>query len=57
MATIEQIEEAILKVAKHPTVGSIRVLAPIMARAIAELDNPPAQPAKEKRIIDSSEIR
>jgi hypothetical protein len=57
MATVEQIENAILQVAGNPDSGSLKVLAPIMARAVAELDDPPAQKAKEKRIMHSSEIR
>lgn len=57
MATVEQIENAILKVAGDPSSGSLKALATEMARAVAELDNPPAQMAKEKRVINSSEIR
>jgi hypothetical protein len=57
MATVEQILNTILRIGGDPSSGSLKVLAPSMARAIAELDNPPAQPAKEKRVVDSSEIR
>jgi fructose/tagatose bisphosphate aldolase len=39
MASREQIIEAIMKVAKHPSVGAIKVLAPEFADAILELDN------------------
>jgi hypothetical protein len=57
MATVKQIEETILKVAGDPTSGSLKSLAPIIARAIAELDAPLVEKVKEKRVVDSSEIR
>lgn len=57
MATVKQIQETILKVAGNPSSGSLVELAPTMARAIAELDAPPVEKVKEKRVIDSSEIR
>jgi fructose/tagatose bisphosphate aldolase len=39
MASRDQIIEAIMKVARHPSVGAIKVLAPEFADAILELDN------------------
>jgi hypothetical protein len=57
MATEKQIEETILRVAGNPSSGSLKALAPVIARAIAELDAPPVEKVKEKRVIDSSEIR
>lgn len=57
MATVQQIEETILSIGGHPSSGSLKALAPIIARAIAELDETPIHKAKEKRVIDSSEIR
>lgn len=52
MATVEQIERVILEVAGHPTAGDIAELAPIMARLIAEMDEPRA-----RRVIDARETR
>lgn len=57
MASKDQIKAAILKVAGNPTSGNIRDLAEDMADAIVALDNPPAQPTKEKRVVNSTEIR
>lgn len=57
MATEQQIRSAILKVAGNPDSGPIKALADDMARAIVALDNPPAQPTKEKRVSHPTEIR
>lgn len=57
MASQEQVREAIMKVAGNPDSGPIKALADKMARAIVELDNPPAQPVKEKRVTHSTETR
>lgn len=57
MATEKQIENVILGLAGKPVSGIIKELAPIWARAIAEMDNFPVQEKKEKRVTDSSEIR
>lgn len=57
MATEQQIRSAILKVAGNPDSGPIKALADDMARAIVALDNPPAQPTKEKRVSHPAEIR
>jgi hypothetical protein len=57
MASQEEIRQTILKVAGNPDSGSIKALADTMARAIVELDNPPAQPTKEKRVSHPAEVR
>ncbi len=72
MASREQIVEAIMKVAGHPSVGAIKVLAPEFADAILELDNASVrkspvlaqvskgateQAEKETRVVDVSEKR
>lgn len=57
MATQEQIRETILRVAGNPDSGPIRALADEMARAVAELDEPPHQQDKEKRILTPIEVR
>lgn len=57
MASIEQIRETILRVAGHPDSGVVKDLAEKWARAIAELDNPISQPEKEKRVLNSQEMR
>ena len=57
MATEAEIKKAILKVAGNPESGPIKEWAPIIAKAIAELDTPPLQPAKEKRVITAEETR
>lgn len=57
MATEQQIKQTILRLAGNPSSGVVKDLAGEWARAIVELDNPPAQPAKEKRVTNSTEIR
>lgn len=57
MASKEEIEKTILATAGNPESGPIREWAPLLAEAIAELDNPPSQPAKEKRVLSAQEIR
>jgi len=57
MASQEQIREAILKVAGNPDSGPVKALADEMARAVVALDEPPAQPSKEKRVTHSAETR
>lgn len=57
MASHEQIEQAILRVAGNPDSGPIKALASEMARAIIALEQPPTQPTKEKRVTNSTEIR
>ena len=56
MASVEQVREAILKVAGNPDSGSVKALADEMARAVA-LDAPAVQPSKEKRVTHSAETR
>ena len=57
MATRDQIKQTILRVAGNPTSGVVKDLADEWARQIEELDNPPVQRSKEKRVMESSEIR
>lgn len=57
MASQEQIRQTILKVAGNPDSGPIRALADEMAQAIADLDEPPHQADKEKRILIPTEVR
>ena len=58
MATEKQIEDVILGLAGKPSSGIIKELAPLWARAIADMDKvPEVQEKKEKRVIDSEEIR
>lgn len=64
MASEKQIKEAILKVAGHPESGAIHSLAPSMAKAIAELDNPAEpeapraeKPKREVRVTGPEEVR
>lgn len=57
MASKEEIEKTILEVAGNPESGAIREWAPVFAEAIAALDNPPSQPAKEKRVLSAQEVR
>lgn len=57
MATHEQIKRTILRVAGNPVSGVVKDLADEWARQIVELDNPPVQRSKEKRVMESSEIR
>lgn len=57
MATEAEIKKAILRVAGNPESGPIKEWAPILAKAIAELDTPPLQTAKEKRVITPEETR
>jgi hypothetical protein len=57
MATHEQIKQTILRVAGNPVSGVVKDLADEWARQIVELDNPPVQRSKEKRVMESSEIR
>lgn len=57
MATEAEIKKTILKVAGNPESGPIKEWAPILAKAIAELDTPPLQTAKEKRVITAEETR
>ena len=58
MATEKQIEDVILGLAGKPSSGIIKELAPTWARAIADMDKvPEVQEKKEKRVIDSEEIR
>lgn len=57
MATEQQIKQTILRLAGNPSSGVVKDLAGEWARAIVELDNPPAQPTKEKRVTNSLEIR
>lgn len=52
MPTAEQIERVIREVINHPAAGDIDELAPIMARLIAEMDEPRA-----RRVIDARETR
>lgn len=56
MATEKQIEEAILKVAGKPSSGVIKNLAPIMAAAIAELDEEKSRAKKPEREIRVTEV-
>lgn len=51
MANEKQIEEAILKVAGNPSSGSIKALAPMMAQAIADLDQPKREKQKPHREV------
>ena len=53
MATKEQIEAAILKVAGNPDTGIIRDLAPAFAEAIVNID----APEKETRTVAPKETR
>lgn len=57
MATQDEIKKTILKVAGNPVAGPIAGLAAQMAEAIVALDNPPAQPKKQKRVLESMETR
>ncbi len=57
MASVEQVREAILKVAGNPDSGSVKALADEMARAVVALDAPAVQPSKEKRVTHSAETR
>jgi hypothetical protein len=57
MATKEEIKEAILKSAGHPSVGVIAEMADIMAQAVADLEEKSSAPAKEVRVVESKEIR
>lgn len=56
MATEKQIEDAILKVAGKPSSGSIKDLAPAMAKAIAELDEEQPRGKKPEREIRVTEV-
>lgn len=53
MATIDQIEQVILRVAGNPVAGAFRELAKEMAREIAALD----AATKSKRVLDERETR
>jgi hypothetical protein len=60
MATVQEIEAAILKVAGNPTSGSIKALAGQMAEAVADLDAPKREkqkPAREIRVDVPAETR
>jgi len=62
MASVKQIEEAILKVAGSPSVGAIKDLAPFMAEAIAKLDKPEVKAAtdvkgRHLRVVEPMEKR
>jgi hypothetical protein len=57
MATQEEIKKTILKVAGNPVAGPVASLAAQMAEAIIELDNPVAQPKKQKRVLETMETR
>lgn len=57
MASVEQVREAILRVAGNPDSGPIRDLADEMARAVVELDHPAHQGDKEKRVLGPTEVR
>lgn len=57
MATESEIKKAILKAAGNPESGPIKEWAPILAKAIAELDSPPLHSAKEMRVISVEETR
>lgn len=57
MATESEIKNVILRVTGNPESGPIKEWAPIIAKALAELDTPPLQPAKEKRVIVPDETR
>lgn len=59
MATVADIEAAILRVAGNPEAGPIKALAGAMAEEIAKLDHPAqaSKPAKEKRVIEALETR
>lgn len=54
MATVNEIEQTILRVAGHPSVGAIRDLAKKMAEEIAALDE---KEVKSKRVLDERETR
>jgi hypothetical protein len=54
MATKEQIEQTILKVAGNPSSGPIKELADEWARAIVALDE---EPTKETRVMKVAEKR
>jgi hypothetical protein len=57
MASVEQVRQAILRVAGNPDSGPIRDLADDMARAVVELDDPAHQADKEKRVLGPTEVR
>jgi len=58
MATQDEIKNAILKTAGHPTAGAIADLANDLAKAVWELDNKnSANSAKEARVVDTKETR
>ncbi len=64
MASVEQIKDAILEVAGNPESGAIYSLAPEMAEAVANIDNPKstanprgAKPKREIRVTEPSEVR
>jgi hypothetical protein len=54
MATREQIIDAILKVAGHPSVGVLRDLAPVMADEIIAIDEPATRASKS---VETRETR
>lgn len=57
MATVDEIKKTILKVAGNPVSGSIASLAAQMADEIHKLDEPDATRGKQKRVVESMEIR
>lgn len=57
MATVDEIKKTILKVAGNPVSGSIIALAAQMAEEIHELDQPSATRGKQKRVVESIEVR
>ena len=54
MATREQIIQAILRVAAHPSVGVLRDLAPEMADEILAIDEPTTRASKS---VETRETR
>ena len=57
MATVDEIKKTILKVAGNPVSGSIASLAAQMADEIHKLDEADATRGKQKRVVESIEIR
>lgn len=60
MATEHEIKQVILRVAGNPSSGAIKELAPVLAKAIAELDEDSRKakkPEREVRVIDAPETR
>jgi hypothetical protein len=57
MASREDIKQAILRVAGHPSVGSIATLAGEMADAVLELDAPAETPKRVTAVKGSLQQR